>query len=82
MASSSPRPEVRALLDRYGITDRDWRRIKAHALSITETNMPAALADLDCPYRVGACLPGWETRFSGEVIGKFRGRPILVWPKR
>ncbi len=39
----------RAFLASFGFTARDWRRIKAHALSITENHMPAALDDLDAP---------------------------------
>jgi hypothetical protein len=64
-----------------GFTERDWRRIKALALSVTDNHMPAALDDLDAPYRVGACTPEWESRFSGRKIATFRGMVILAWPK-
>jgi hypothetical protein len=32
------------------------------------------------PYRVGACLPGHESRFTGGVLGFWAGRTLLWWP--
>ena len=35
---------------------------------------PAALDDLDVPYRVGAIWPGEESRSTGKYLARGRGR--------
>lgn len=50
----------RQFLRSFGFTARDVRRIQAMAETCSSGFEAAALADLDVPYRVGACLPGAE----------------------
>jgi hypothetical protein len=63
----------------FGFTKRDVLRIKAMAETVTLNYMPAALNDLDVPYRVGACIDGEERHSSGEVLGLWAGRKLLYW---
>jgi hypothetical protein len=70
-----------AIRRHYGITDRDWARIKALTDQVTPLYVPAALDDLDAPYRVGAVRKEDRSRFSGEPIGVFNGCAILVWAR-
>lgn len=63
----------------FGFSKRDVVRIKAMAETVTRNYTPAALNDLDVPYRVGACVDGEERRHSGEVLGVWAGRKLLYW---
>jgi hypothetical protein len=65
----------------YGFTRRDVARIKALAEGVTELRTPAALGDLDAPWRVSAVPEGQESRFSGDVMGRWAGRVLVIWPK-
>jgi hypothetical protein len=69
----------RRFLRSFGFTARDVRRIQAMAENCTRGHEPAALADLDVPYRVGACLPGAEGYSSGQLLGEWKGRSLLWW---
>lgn len=70
----------RQFLKSFGFTKRDVRRIQAIAEATEPGDQPAALADLDVPYRVGACMPGHEGYQSGRVLGEWAGRTLLWWP--
>lgn len=61
-----------------GLTRRDVARIKAMAEAVTENYTPAALADLDAPWRVCA-LPRGENKGSGEVFGEWAGRVLVAF---
>lgn len=61
------------------LSDRDIARIRALALSVSDTFQPEILDDLDAPIRVGACLPGQETYAGAQVVIPWRGRIILGW---
>jgi hypothetical protein len=78
---SGPRhdAERKAFLLGFGFTRRDVARIKAMAEKVTTNHCPAALNDLDVPYRVGACWPGDERHHSGRVLGEWAGRTLLYW---
>lgn len=69
----------RAFLLGFGFSRRDIVRIKALAEMTTKNFQPAALNDLDVPYRVGACWPGYERHSSGKVLGEWLGRVLLYW---
>lgn len=69
----------RQFLKSFGFTRRDIARIKALAEAVTVNHSPAALADLDVPVRVGACMPGSERYLSGEVLGEWAGRVLVYW---
>lgn len=69
----------RQFLKSFGFTKRDVTRIQRMAEQVTEIHAPAALADLDVPYRVGACWPGTEWTSSGRVLGEWKGRTLLWW---
>lgn len=77
--SDDRRDRHRRWLAGFGFTERDWVRIKRLA-ETPSAAIGAALDDLDVPYRVATCEPGWETRFSGVLLGSWRGRPLLAWP--
>lgn len=70
----------RQFLKSFGFTRRDVRRIQALAEATVAGGQPAALADLDVPYRVGACMPGQESYVSGQILGEWAGRTLLWWP--
>ena len=70
----------RQFLKSFGFTKRDVRRIQALAEATSSGAQPAALADLDVPYRVGACMPGHEGYVSGQILGEWAGRTLLWWP--
>jgi hypothetical protein len=73
------RAERQAFLRQFGFTKRDIMRIQALADEVTQTYRPAALNDLDVPYRVGAQLAGEAGGgTNGEALGQWNGR-ILVW---
>lgn len=63
----------------FGFTRRDIVRIKAMAETVTLQWTPAALNDLDVPYRVGACIDGDERHSSGLFLGRWAGRVLLYW---
>lgn len=71
---------VPATLAAMGVSETDWTRIKAHVLTATQQMTPAALDDLDAPWRITGCLSGHD-RFSGTPIGTYQGRVILAWRK-
>lgn len=81
MSGTSDREAYRRWLAAFGFTARDWARIKSNALAVTANYSPAALADLDARWRVGACLPKDVSRFSGRYIGLYKGRALIAWPK-
>lgn len=62
-----------------GFSRTDIRRIQALAEACTDLDYGAALVDLSVPVRVGVCPLGRESYFSGEVLGTWAGRSILVW---
>lgn len=66
-----------------GLSRRDVARIKAHAeaLAANPSHIPAALADLDAPVRVGAAPPDQAQYFSGEPFGAWAGMTLLWWPR-
>jgi len=70
----------RRFLKSFGFTRRDVRRIQAMAETCSVGFEPAALDDLDVPYRVGACLPAAEGYSSGKLLGEWKGRSLLWWP--
>lgn len=70
----------RRWLESLGLSARDWARIKRLAERTTPHRGTAALDDLDVPCRVGACMLGEESRFSGRLLGVYRGRALLWWP--
>jgi hypothetical protein len=70
----------RRFLASFGFTRRDVRRIQAMAETCEPTYAPAALDDLDVPYRVGAIWPGQEMRSTGQYLGEWNGRTLLWWP--
>jgi hypothetical protein len=59
------------LTRRHAYASRRWQ--------VTETYAPAAVADLDVPYRLGACTPGHDGRSIGGVLGFWAGRMLLWW---
>lgn len=69
----------RQFLRSFGFTRRDIVRIKQLA-EATERDAPAALDNLDVPFRVGACMPGQEWTSSGQRLGEWAGRTLLWWP--
>lgn len=71
--------EHRAFLLGFGFSRRDIVRIKAVAEATTAHYSPAALNDLDVPFRVGACWPGEERHSSGRRLGEWAGRTLLYW---
>ena len=81
---SGPKADAarRAFLNGFGFTKRDVRRIRAmaDAASAEGRGDPAALDDLDVPYRVGCCYPGRESYSSGRLLGEWAGRTLLWWP--
>lgn len=71
----------RAWLETFAFTELDWFRIKRHALTVAPNYQPAALDDLDAPYRVGACPVTTRRHASGVLLGVYEGRAILAWPQ-
>ena len=69
----------RRWLEGFGFTARDWARIKGLAETPTDA-VGQGLDDLDAPYRVVACAPGWERRFSGVLLGSWHVQALLAWP--
>ena len=69
-----------AFLRGFGFSRRDIVRIKALAEATTGNGIPAALNDLDVPYRVGAVMPQDRRHSSGEELGEWAGRSLLYWP--
>jgi hypothetical protein len=69
----------KAFLRGFGFSRRDIARIKAMAETCDGRSAPLALNDLDVPYRVGACMPGEESRGSGSYLGQWQGRSLLFW---
>jgi hypothetical protein len=67
-------------LQAFGFSKRDIVRIKAHAESATALFVPAAINDLDVPFRVAACMAGDERHSNGQVLGSWAGRTLLYWP--
>lgn len=70
----------RQFLASFKFTKRDVKRIQLMAESCDGLDQPAALNDLDVPYRVGACMPGLEGRSTGQILGEWKGRMLLWWP--
>jgi hypothetical protein len=68
-----------AFLRAFGFSRRDVLRIKALAEGVTDTYAPAALDDLDVPYRVGAYRHDGHLP-NGDVLGEWAGRVLLYWP--
>jgi hypothetical protein len=71
--------ERQAFLRSFGFSGRDLVRIRAMAETVTAAYVPAALNDLDVPFRVGACMAGDERYSSGQVLGLWAGRALLWW---
>jgi hypothetical protein len=69
----------RRFLGGFGFTRRDVLRIQKMAEAVSHNDGAAALADLDVPYRVGACMPGQEHRSTGRYLGQWAGRTLLWW---
>lgn len=67
----------KAFLAQFGFTKRDIVRIRLMAEESTGSYTPAALNDLDVPYRVGVSDGGGT---SGDVLGQWKGRTLLWWP--
>jgi hypothetical protein len=65
-------------LRQFAFTRRDITRIKALAEKTTQLYTPAALDDLDVPYRVGVKLSG-QGSTSGEILGQWNGRVLIWW---
>jgi hypothetical protein len=63
----------------FGFTRRDVARIKALAESVTDLDVPAALADLDAPYRVQALPQEMAGRSNGTPFGAWAGRVLVYW---
>lgn len=63
------------------LSDRDWARLMIHADEVKDGFSPAALDDLDAPFRVAACLPGDERGCSGVMFGRLRGRALVAFPR-
>lgn len=74
--------ERREFLRSFGFSRRDLVRIKRMAEATTSNSIPAALNDLDVPYRVGAVMPADRRHSSGEELGEWAGRTLLYWPMR
>jgi hypothetical protein len=68
-----------AIPNTFGFTRRDVERIKTMAEGFTGSGSSEPLVDLDVPYRVIATEMGRESYFSGEVLGTWAGRLLLVW---
>lgn len=60
------------------LSDRDWERL-ARLADTSDGIVPAALADLDAPIRVGVMPLGQS--HSGERFGTLRGMQLVAWPK-
>jgi hypothetical protein len=73
--------QLAAAAKSLGIRMRDLERILRHAETVTGTDSPAALADLDCDYRVGAVMLASRRWFGGDDLGTFKGRALLYWRK-
>lgn len=80
-ATIEGRLAYRKWLDAFGFTPRDWDRIRASATVLSANYCPAAIPDLDAPWRVGACWPDQRRHNSGLYIGMYEGRALLAWPK-
>lgn len=78
--SVSQDADRREFLKGFGFSRRDIVRIKALAEATTSNSIPAALNDLDVPYRVGAVMPPDRRHSSGEELGEWAGRTLLYWP--
>lgn len=63
------------------IPPQDVERILRHVDTYESGNQPAALADLDCAYRVGACKVGEEWHYNGTPMGRYKGWTVLYWRK-
>jgi hypothetical protein len=61
------------------LTRRDVARIKALAESVTEGVTPAAIADLDAPWRVAAMTAELAGRSNGEAFGTWAGLTLVAW---
>lgn len=61
------------------LTRRDVRRIQALAESVKDGHIPAALDDLDGPWRVQALPPTDARRSSGEPFGEWAGCVLVAW---
>lgn len=71
--------ERREFFRAFGFSKRDLVRIRAMAETTTANYTPAALNDLDVPFRVGAVWPGSKGGSSGKVLGEWAGRTLLYW---
>lgn len=83
---AAPADQARRRRERHArwiasISARDWERLSALVDQVTDVYNPARLDDLDADIAIGACSPGAEHRFSGQVFGRLRGYPLLAWPK-
>lgn len=67
----------KVFLAQFGFTRRDILRIRLMAEEATSNFTPAALNDLDVPYRVGVAAAGGT---SGDFLGKWKGRTLVWWP--
>lgn len=80
MTPEQRRERHRAWLASFGFSERDWARIKAHAATVTPNNIPAAIDDLDAPWRVGAAWAAERRWSSGLLLGVWQGKALLAWP--
>lgn len=64
------------------LSRRDVARIKALAEQVAAAGggeIPAALGDLDAPWRVAALPPEAAARTSGEAFGTWAGMTLVAW---
>lgn len=64
-----------------GFSERDVERIKRLSEEVTELHVPAALEDLDAPFRVSVVLASDRRLYSGRMVKKIGDKVVLVWGK-
>lgn len=65
----------------FGLSDRDWRRIRALAERAAAGAHEARIEDLDGPWAVGV-VPAYNRKaYSGELLGVIKDQAVLAWPK-
>lgn len=76
MTQKTPNP-----LASLGFSERDIERVKRLSEEVTELHVPAALEELDAPFRVSVVLASDRRLYSGRMVGRIGDKVVLVWGK-
>ena len=68
-------------LEALGVSPDGFVRVLALADSVTRLECPAALSDVSANWRVGVKLMSDTSGTSGDRMGSWRGRWVLIWRK-